>query len=98
MYDRECEIQDIRTIGLAGLGSRLRDVGYGRMDGKRRYGVARVARPSHRARLQLLRYRVGLRRRTQRASAGRNASQTLRPSPVRGDENPAEESTLAGEA
>ena len=56
-------LSDVRTDRLAGLGNRLRHVGHGRLDRIRRRGVAARARPRVRARLQLLRHRLGLRRR-----------------------------------
>ena len=48
------------------------------MDGVRRRGVAAVARPGRRARLQLLRHGVGLWRRTQRAAARRAPRSAIR--------------------
>ena len=57
-----------------------------------------VARSRGRARLQLLRHRLGLRRRTQRAAARRAAEAASGQAAVRRDQDPAEEPQVAGAA
>ena len=90
-----------RTFGR--LGWPVTEIGYGMWgmggwSGIGRRGVARRARPVRRARLQLLRHRLGLRRRPQRAVARPDAAPAPGPAPVRRHEGAAEEPAVARDA
>ena len=65
-------------LGWSVSDSRLRHVGHGRLDRLRRRRVAGVPGPGRRARLQLLRHGVRLRRRPQRTAARADAARGTR--------------------
>src|SRR5688572_5336644 len=59
--ERTNEIPQVRPNRMAGERGRLWDVGNGRLDGLRGHRVARGTAAIRRSRLQLLRYRLGVR-------------------------------------
>ena len=83
---------------MVGVGDRLRDVGYGRVDGSRRPAISHVTRSVGRARLQLLRHGICVPGRAQRAPAGQAASPPSQPASVHCDQSAAEELAVAWEA
>src|SRR5438094_6009839 len=95
---RTNEISTVWTDGVAGQRNWIRNVGHGGMDWFAGCGIARFARTCDRSRLQFFRYRMGLRRRTQRRAAWQGAARERRKEIVCGDEGAAKESAVAVKA
>src|SRR5688572_27026612 len=93
--DARDAIPNVRAVGVAGERGRVRDVGAGRVERVRRRLDARSAGGSRTARLQLLRYRMGLRAGAKRAFSRWAGARAPRAASLYGDEDSAKEPHLA---